>query len=172
MGRETKYYKASLDKLSIGISVFIFLLFGGIAAAQLHHYLNAEEAPSYYPIGFTLVFFVIVISVSWLLHPTGYSTNPDRITIHRPLSHVTFHMKDIRKVVAVNKDDMRWTARTFGNGGLFGYYGKFWNKKFGTMTWYATRRENYILLETFQGKKIVLTPDKKELSDELSALLH
>jgi uncharacterized membrane protein len=73
VGRETKYYQASLDNLAKGITLFIFLLFGGIATAQLHHYLNAEVNPSYWPIVFTLVFFILLIVITWLLHPKGYA---------------------------------------------------------------------------------------------------
>jgi hypothetical protein len=81
--------------------------------------------------------------------------------------YVVFSMTDLKNAVAVSKEDMRWTARTFGNGGLFGYYGKFWNKKFGTMTWYATKLNNYILIKTHEGKKIVLTPDNPQLLEEV-----
>jgi hypothetical protein len=49
--------------------------------------------------------------------------------------------------------------RTFGNGGLFGYTGKYYNSRFGKMTWYCTQRKNYVLLILSDKKKIVITPD-------------
>lgn len=65
---------------------------------------------------------------------------------------------------------MKWTIRTFGNGGLFGYFGKFYNAAFGKMTWYATRRNNYLVLSTSENGKIVLTPDNLEMAKEIERL--
>ena len=50
--------------------------------------------------------------------------------------------------------------RTFGVGGLYGYYGKFYNRTFGSMTWYATRRDKLVLVKFQNKKKIILTPDE------------
>ena len=52
--------------------------------------------------------------------------------------------------------------RKFGSGGVFGYIGKFWNKQQGNMIWYATDMKNPVMIETKNGKKIVLTPDDRE----------
>ncbi len=57
---------------------------------------------------------------------------------------------------------MKWTIRTFGVGGLFGYYGEFVNWKLGNMTWYATRRDKTVLIETVDDKKLIVTPDEPE----------
>jgi hypothetical protein len=54
---------------------------------------------------------------------------------------------------------MRGTIRTFGVGGLFGYFGKFHTPNIGHITFYATQRVNKVLIVTKQGKKIILTPD-------------
>jgi len=52
--------------------------------------------------------------------------------------------------------------RLFGSGGLFGYFGLFWNREFGTMTWYATRRDQAIMIITSSHKKLVITPDETD----------
>jgi len=57
---------------------------------------------------------------------------------------------------------LTYSVRTFGVGGLFGYFGKFWNKEYGNMTWYATRRDKAIMIITKENKKIILTPDEVE----------
>lgn len=59
----------------------------------------------------------------------------------------------------LEKDALYWSIRTFGVGGLFGYFGKFANAKLGNMTWYATRRDKTVLIKTAGNKKIILTPD-------------
>jgi hypothetical protein len=62
----------------------------------------------------------------------------------------------------LDKEKIGWAIRTFGVGGLFGYYGKFANTKLGSMTWYATRKDRAILVRTIDNKKIILTPDEPE----------
>ena len=66
---------------------------------------------------------------------------------------------------------MKWTIRTFGVGGLFGYYGKFRNKTFGNMTWFATQQKNYLIFETTNNQKIVLTPDDTDMIKEIQKLI-
>lgn len=53
------------------------------------------------------------------------------------------------------------TIRIFEVGGLFGYFGKFSNKKNGVMTWYCTRR-NKLVMVTTENEKIILSPDGSE----------
>lgn len=69
----------------------------------------------------------------------------------------------------IPRDDLKWSIRTFGNGGVFGYYGKFFNNSFGSMTWFATRRENFVMLILKDGRKIVVTPDDLNFKDDLSS---
>ena len=66
-------------------------------------------------------------------------------------------------VELLDKERLNGSIRTFGVGGLFGYWGRFANSKIGVMTWYATRRDNAVLITKFNNKKIVLTPDEPEL---------
>ncbi len=65
---------------------------------------------------------------------------------------------------------MQWTERAGGNGGIFGFYGEFKNG-YGDMTWYATKSNNYLMIETFQGDKIVLTPNDKAMVKEIRQLI-
>lgn len=165
-------YSASLDNLSKGISVFVFVLFGAIISLQLNTYIRADQDLPAWSIILMGGIFLLIIATTWIFRPVKYSVNSERLIIHRPVRDVEIRIRDIRKAVRISKDDMRWTARTFGNGGLFGYYGKFWNKKFGTMTWYATKRNNYLLVETREGKKLVLTPDDVQLEQEIQKYLR
>jgi hypothetical protein len=45
----------------------------------------------------------------------------------------------------------------FGNGGLFGYYGRFRTTKLGSCTWYVTDRSKAVVVVT-DAKTIVLSP--------------
>lgn len=74
---------------------------------------------------------------------------------------------DIEQVRAVEEGEMNGLIRTFGVGGLFGYFGKYYANRIGNMTLYATQRKNRILIITKQHKKIVITPDDLSMLEKL-----
>lgn len=84
----------------------------------------------------------------------------------------TIAIRSIKNVFLPEKETMMWTKRTLGNGGLFGYYGKFSNENYGDMRWYATRRDNYLMIETNANQKIVLTPDDIGMLSEVQTIIE
>jgi hypothetical protein len=163
----SRYYSASFDNLVKGITAFIFLLFGAITLLQWYTIPTSDSSMQGWPLYLMMVFFLSILLITWLWHPTGYTLSTDQLVIHRPVKPVVILVRDIQKVILPQPGDMRYTIRTFGNGGLFGIYGKFWNSKFGSMTWYATRRSHYILLELRDKRKIVITPDDEAMGNIL-----
>lgn len=69
---------------------------------------------------------------------------------------------DIKSVELIEKATLSGTIRTFGVGGLFGWYGKFANSQLGNMTWYLTRRDKPVLILKKDSKKILISPDQAE----------
>jgi hypothetical protein len=53
---------------------------------------------------------------------------------------------------------LRGSLRLFGNGGLFGFSGWFWNRRIGRFRAYATDPGRAVLLRYRDGKKAVVTP--------------
>ena len=86
----------------------------------------------------------------------------DKFIIHRLIKDVKIDRKNIKSIELIDRQKISWSLRTFGIGGLFGYFGNFANSKMGRMTWYATRRDRTVLVVTNGGKKIILTPDDPE----------
>ncbi|MCU0356380.1 MAG: PH domain-containing protein [Cyclobacteriaceae bacterium] len=169
MPSESQYYQASFDRLVKGITAFITLLFGLILFLQRNSY-RLGDIPDW-PLALSGIFFISLLAVTWLMHIRGYSLLRDSLIIHRPIGNVVIKYQDIESVQSAKVEEMRWTLRTFGNGGLFGIYGKFWNNKYGHMSWYATKRSNFILINMRNGKKVVITPDDMALVEELSSRL-
>jgi hypothetical protein len=133
-------YKTSLDNLTKSITIAVTLLFGSIIVSQF--FLMRAELPIFVPIIVTL-FLLLVYIGTYVFSPQGYTLNVDGLTIHRYYSDVHIPMENIKSVEIIAKESMKWTIRTFGVGGLFGYYGNFTNRKFGSMIFYATRRNNF-----------------------------
>ena len=165
-------YKATLDKTSKIITGLAIVLF--LAVIIFNFQAIDFESNIWFHYGanfFSLTLLVLVYSAFYLFRPIEYIVDKEKITIKRPLRDITLTIKDIKNVYMTKKDTMKRSVRTFGNGGLFGYYGKFRNEAFGNMTWYATKRYNYLILETNDNQRIVLTPDDIRMVDELQTMM-
>lgn len=151
-------FKASLDNLAKGVTISVSMLFAIIIVTQF--FLFKEE----WHLGeiLTSLLLMAVYFATYLYRPINYYLTDEHLIIHRPVKDVIIKRQNIKKVERINEKQMKWTVRTFGVGGFFGYYGKFVNSKFGNMTWYATRRDRTILIETIDNKHLVVTPDEPD----------
>src|SRR5262249_29856517 len=59
--------------------------------------------------------------------------------------------------------------RTFGVGGLFGYYGAFWSPSLGSFSAYLTRRKSFVLVDTRAGRMLLSPSDAGAMLDALRA---
>jgi Bacterial PH domain len=151
-------FTTSLDKFNkittiiisaILLAVLILVFFLTPADGQ-----NVAKSVSIIPI----IAFIVV----YLLRPNNYSVSADKLLIHRMINNVEINRNNIQSVQEIDVSKIKNSIRTFGVGGFFGSFGKFWNSTLGNMTWYVTRKNNYVLVETKDQKKIILTPDKPE----------
>jgi hypothetical protein len=108
------------------------------------------------------VLLTIMLITFWLYRPEAVSLTEEALVVERKVSKISIPYSDIVQITLPEDKDMRFAVRTFGNGGLFGYTGKYYKQPYGSMTWYCSQRKNYVLLETSAGKKIVVTPDDRD----------
>jgi len=151
-------YKTSLDNLAKGVTIGVTILFAVIIIGQ---YSIIKDAGRAIPI-YTTVALLLIYFIAFAFRPINYQVSTDKLIIHRPFIDVKIDRSQIMSAELLAKEKIAWSIRTFGVGGLFGYYGKFANTKVGNMTWYATRRNKTVLLKTIDNKKIILTPDEPE----------
>lgn len=152
-------FKISLDKLAKVVTITITLLFVSIIIGQLILFLDSAKSASVISV-FILVFIYLIV---FSYRPICYKITDELLVICRPLNDVKIALNEIKNVELLDQSRLRGTIRTFGVGGLFGYWGKFANRNIGVMTWYATRRDHAILITSTSNKKILLTPDEPEL---------
>jgi hypothetical protein len=149
-------YKASWDNATKIITIGITILFLGIIVSAFMDGLGNNEAGPY----FIAAMIIAIYLVCYAYRPIHYVVTKENLIIHRPLKDVSLGREQIASVVVLDDEMLRWTFRTFGVGGLFGYFGKFANSKLGSMTWYATRRRKTVLIKTIDDKSIIVTPDE------------
>ena len=162
-------YKASLDTLSKIITGVLIIIFFAIELTSLQLFSGERDNSNKILIqSGTLLFFILVIAGCYLFSTKKYLLNGKELIIVRPIKERIILLSDIEEIRPVAKGEMRWTIRTFGVGGLFGYYGKFYNRKFGSMTWYTTQLKNRIFIRIKSGEKIIITPDDISLAVKLN----
>jgi Bacterial PH domain len=151
-------FTTSLDKFNKTTTVIVFVILLVILIVAFYLIPNGEP-----DILDSIVLLPIIITIIvYLLRPNNYSVSPDKLLIHRMLGNVEIDRDNIQSVQEIDESQVKDSLRTFGVGGFFGNFGTFWNSKLGKMTWYVTRKNNFVLVETKDQKKIILTPDKPE----------
>lgn len=166
-------YKATLDlkaKIVTGCCAVILLVLTVYNIGRID--FNAIQSGVSLALLLTVVLVVSIIIICYLLRPLRYEITDSAVIVKRPIGDRIIKRADIKRVLLPTSESMRWTIRTFGNGGLFGYFGRFNNKAYGGMTWYATRTSNYVMIVTHDNDKIILTPDDTGMINTLNSAVR
>ena len=150
-------FKASLDSVAKIVTIGVTVIFALALLLQISIIKSGEKVGPAFGVSLLLVFIYVIC---YSLHPSEYSITSTDIIIHRPIGKKFIAKSDILSIVPADNEQMKWTIRTFGVGGLFGYFGKFANSKIGSMTWYVTRRDTMLIITTTSHAKIVISPDE------------
>jgi hypothetical protein len=162
-------YKASLDPLAKGITIGGAALLLAIGQENVRALLAASgDVQTIVLHSGPLLLFIAVLLGNWLYAPQSYTLDRSGLTINRPIGKVSIRHEDIKHVRLLAANETRGTLRTFGLGGFFGYFGKFYIPGIGHSTFYATQWRNKILITTCNNKKIVISPDDSSIVDKLA----
>jgi hypothetical protein len=154
-------FKASMDSLTKGLTIgvsILLLVSGFIPFSSINEFQFSDLIiPSaVYIMPFSLI---IILVLTYGLSPKGYAFHDRKLVIYRPFHNKFYTTEDILHISIVDRKELKNSLRVFGVGGLFGYFGLFRNSRYGTMIWYATRRDRFVVIERSNGRTIVLTPD-------------
>jgi len=162
-------YKASKSMTVQIITIGVVVLFAFLGYKSVMGLIHAKGnmTPILIHSG-SLVFLAGTILLCYLFAPQKYSVDADYLIIHRPLSDMRISLDSIIEIRKVDKSELKGMIRTFGVGGLFGIYGKFYTNDLGNITMYGTQNKNYILIRT-QSKKILITPDDSGIIEQIKS---
>lgn len=108
-----------------------------------------------------------VVPLLGLWSPRGYQLDEAGVRVLRRAGDVVIPLRAIREARLL--DDGLRLRRTFGVGGLFGWFGTFSAPGLGKLTLHAARIRGRVALSTDQGT-LVLTPDEPAAFLEALAL--
>lgn len=124
---------------------------------------NQHPDESRVPMYLIPILFTATLSIPYLLSIKSYTIIPGAsIVINKTIGQITLPLDQISVIEIINPKVLWMSIRLFGSGGLFGYFGLFYNKTYGRMRWYATQRKNAIVIITNDNKKYLITPDDLE----------
>jgi len=108
-----------------------------------------------HPLLATLLAAVLVCAA--VFAPRGYTVDGSELVVERWVLPVKIPVRSIQYTATLDAKELRGAIRTFGSGGLFGIYGRFWSRKFGHFRMYATRSRGFVVVDS--GTRFVLTPN-------------
>ncbi|HNP64376.1 MAG TPA: PH domain-containing protein [Woeseiaceae bacterium] len=100
---------------------------------------------------------LLILFGSALFMIRGYELTKDKLLVRRLGWKSVVDLSGL-KGVEINPDAMKRSLRSFGNGGLFCFAGKFWNRELGSYRAFATDPRLAVILR-LATRTIVVTPD-------------
>ena len=99
------------------------------------------------------------------LAPQRLEISKNKLVILRRYKSITIRADEVLSVDKLPKNAMRGAVRTFGVGGFFGYFGRYYQGLIGHFQLYATSFDNLFLIRLANGKKIVISCSEPEKMD-------
>jgi hypothetical protein len=166
-------YTISLDSFALWVTAIVCMVFVGVSLWNIRSiFSKANDKVTKLIHAVVLIVLLGPLVYSYLYHPQKYVIGNFDVFIKRPIGDVVIHVKDIREMRLVNSTEMDGTIRTFGVGGLFGYFGKYHNPKIGDFTMYASRQDKLVIIYTKDGSAVIITPDDPGFPDRLKMKMN
>lgn len=136
---------ARLDKIAQGLSAFVIILLGALSVVFL------VKVPA--PHNFIFIFlFVLIVIISYLWSPKRYLFEGSKLVIEKIAGRrIVIPLDEIQACVTIPDLGKLRVSRTFGNGGLFGFYGLFSTAEYGDINCQLTSMKNLIIIKTKRG---------------------
>ena len=147
----------TLKTITYAVTVFLIAEAIGISIAL---FFTATQTMALAVTILIVICNALILGFTYLYAPRGYVVDESGITVVRNRAAVHIEFGSIKEVSRIERGRFMKSLRTFGNGGLFGYYGSFRNKELGNFKMYATHGDNGVLIRT--DKYYVITPDRAD----------
>ena len=138
-----EFKTARLDTLATIISIFVTTLLVGLSIMFI----------SKVPYGWIgSVIMVLIVLISYLLSPKRYFFEGSKFIIEKVVgTKIVIPLSEIEGYAAIPNLMKLKVARTFGNGGLFGYYGIFSTAEYGIINCQLTSLKNILIIKSKKG---------------------
>ncbi len=154
--KQSIHFSAPWGPWLTGLTLFSTVILVGVPLFSILNHL-ADTAWT----TFILVILPLVIYVGALLFIIrGYALTDSSLLVQRLFWNNSIDLSQVRSV-EINPQAMSKSIRTFGNGGLFSFSGRFRNKQLGPYRAFATKPKNSVVLK-LSDRTIVVSPDQPQ----------
>lgn len=153
-------YRAPYDGLVKGLTIGFSFVLGVAAVAMLVALLSVGAGLARSSCVLGLAGVLAILGLSYLLSPVGYRIEPHALVVVRPAGPLAFPLDGPVEAWRTNRMG-QLTLRTWGDGGLFGGYGHFWNRDLGHFRAYVRRNRDFVVVRT-QTSTVLVAPDDPE----------
>lgn len=142
---------------SISLKIITLLTVGLLLSIPIFGLVNFNSGTqsAFIAALFNLPVAILIISAFFIIR--SYEVKNDILLIQRLIWITKLDLSGLESVETDPKA-MKGSIRTFGNGGLFCFAGKFRNRKLGPYRAFATDPKLAVILR-FPGKVVVVTPE-------------
>lgn len=124
--------------------ISLFFIIGGIIYVSY-----TTPPPEFFFIKLVINIPIIAILLyCFSLTPYRLSIDCQMIKIHKFINSISIPLENIESIEELPVNFVQNSICAFGSGGLFGYLGKFKNKRTGNYWLYATEMKNLIIVKT------------------------
>jgi hypothetical protein len=117
------------------------------------------------------VFMMLIIAVAYLLSPKRVIFSSTTLIIEKNIgTKISIALSDIEAYSRIPDFSKLTVARTFGNGGLFGYYGIFSTAEYGDIHCQMTCLKNIFLIKTKSGTYAVSPGDHRVFEEHIASI--
>jgi hypothetical protein len=156
--KESVRYTASLDNFSKTISTLVALLATGMLISPL----LIPQSGDLTAMVVAGLFLALLSLVFFLRQPVAYTVSSGGITVEKRWGSLEIPAHTILQIKPLPREYTEAVIRTFGNGGLFGYTGRYHYQKTGSMLWQCTRRSGCIEIIRAGKLPLVISPDQAD----------
>ncbi|WP_319499530.1 PH domain-containing protein [uncultured Draconibacterium sp.] len=161
--------KSSMDKRTKIKTVFVFLVFALLTSFL---FLKSDNH-----IG--LLFFAIFLSLTYIIAcifgiyktPISYKILNGDLIIKSRFTRKAISIREIRNLRIFDSEDRKGLIRIFGVEGVLGNIGYYSSTRNNKMTILTSRDTNWILIDTKDNEKIVISPDDLALVNLVNKLI-
>lgn len=147
-------FQASLGRKVVIITGFVAAVLVIVSASAIASQPGMNQAAQLA----LIILPAAALGLGLLFRVWSYDLHEDHIHIRRIAFPVRLPIDQFRSVARA-PELMDQSLRAFGNGGLFGFYGRFWKPGFGKFQAYVTDPRNTIALKS-DTKMVALSPDQ------------
>ncbi len=109
---------------------------------------------------------MLVVIISYLLSPRKYTFLGSKLVIEKAVGKkIIISLEEMEGYVLIPDFAKLKCSRTFGNGGLFGYYGMFSAAEYGSINCQLTSLKNIFIIRTREGN-FAISPVKPHRFEE------